>query len=208
MARQDAPIRDEELLYSAQPSWTSVVRPIALSAVLLGGAVAGFVLWSSAPLWFGVVILVAALVALLIATLAVARWRATSLAVTSSSVIYRSGLVRRYRREIPIGSVQDVSMHQGVLERLARAGSVTVESAGERGTLPFVDVARPYDFQSAVQSAIADRQRPPRRAAPGADRPVTHSIPEQIAQLADLYRGGVLTEEEFTRKKSELLERM
>jgi hypothetical protein len=38
--------------------------------------------------------------------------------------------------------------------------------------------------------------------------PVVHSIPEQLSQLADLRDRGVLTPEEFERKKQELLGRM
>ena len=34
------------------------------------------------------------------------------------------------------------------------------------------------------------------------------SIPEQIEQLAQLHQRGVLSDAEFTRKKSELLDRM
>lgn len=199
---------DEDILYDSRPSWTALAAPVALGAVVLAACIAGLVLWSSAPLWFGWLLLAAVLFASWHVVIRVLRWRLTALAVTSSRVIYRSGVVRRYGREIPIESVQDVSFRQGLFERLARAGSVTVESAGERGALPFLDVPHPDAFQAAVNGA-ASRARSGRAGSGHVpDGARTASIPEQIAQLAQLWRQGVVTEAEFVRKKSELLERM
>lgn len=203
----------EDVLYDARPSWTALVGPAFGAAAVLALAVAVVVLWTGAPAWTAWLLLALVAVACGRLGLAAARWRTTSIAVTTSRVVYRTGILRRSGREVPIGSVQDVSFVQGVLERLARAGRVTVESAGERGALPFADVPSPDAFQGAVNKATTvarfgwgaspaarvDAARPGREAS---------TIPEQIAQLAELCQQGILTASEFARKKAELLDRM
>ena len=198
----------EDVLYDARPSWTALVGRAASVVVVLAAALAVVVVWTTAPPWCGWVLLAMVLLAGGRLGLALARWRATSIAVTTSRVVYRTGVLRRSGREVPITSVQDVSFRQGILERVARAGSVTVESAGERGALPFLDVPRPDRFQSAVNRATSAAHtargapRPPERV------PADATIPAQIAELAELCRQGILTAGEFARKKAELLDRM
>lgn len=198
---------DEDVLLQTRPSWTALAAPVAVAVLVLAACVTGLVGWSSAPAWFGWLLLVVVASAGAHVAGRVLRWRSTSLAVTTSRVVYRAGVLRRFGREIPVGSVQDVSFRQGLFERLAGAGSVTVESAGERGALPFLDVPHPEQFQAAVNRAIAAaRGRVPDGGGRHSGRQAT--IPEQIEQLAALYRRGVLTESEFARKKAELLDRM
>jgi membrane protein YdbS with pleckstrin-like domain len=199
----------EDVLLSTGPSWTALVGPVAGAVAVVAGCAAVLVAWTSAPGWIGWVLLAAVLWATVRIVAGVLGWRATVLAVTTDRVVYRAGVLRRVGREIPIVSVQDVSFHQGLFERLAGAGSVTVESAGERGASPFVDIPRPEAFQAAVQQAVSAARRPPGvmagRGQGGLSRP---TIPEQIEQLAALARRGVLTDAEFARKKAELLDRM
>ncbi|MCU1492860.1 MAG: hypothetical protein JWO62_624 [Acidimicrobiaceae bacterium] len=199
---------DEDVLFDTRPSWTALVAPVAFGAVVLAACIAGLVLWSSAPLWFGWLLLAAVLFAAAHVSSRVLRWRATALAVTTSRVVFRTGVLRRFGREIPIESVQDVSFHQGLFERIARAGSVTVESAGERGALPFLDVPHPETFQRVLNGAVASARGRSSGGTAAARHAPGRTIPDQIAQLAALYERGVLTAEEFTRKKAELLDRM
>jgi membrane protein YdbS with pleckstrin-like domain len=203
---------DEDVLVDTRPSWTALAGPGVLAVAVLAGCLAGLVGWPGAPAWFGWVLLGAFLLASGRFAVRLLAWRATSLAVTTSRVVLRSGVLRRRGREVPIESVQDVSFSQTLFERLARAGRVTCESAGERGGLPLVDVPRPEAFQAAVNRAITQARRAGRAGAPGAAGPVgapaLETIPDQIARLAELWRRGVLTDAEFTRKKAELLDRM
>jgi hypothetical protein len=51
--------------------------------------------------------------------------------------------------------VQDVTYHQTIVERLVRAGSLTVESAGRHGQDPFPDISRPAEVQSLINRVVA-----------------------------------------------------
>ncbi len=208
MALPDGALRDgEDVLLDTRPSWTALAGPTSLGLAVLAASLAGIVAWSGAPVWFGWVVLAAILLAGARLGVRVLVWRSTALAITTARVVYRSGVLRRVGREIPIESVQDVSFRQSLFERLGGAGSVTVESAGERGALPFVDVPRPERFQELVNRAAATARTRPGGGTASGTAPAP-SVPEQIGQLAELCRRGALSEAEFQAKKAELLRRM
>jgi uncharacterized membrane protein YdbT with pleckstrin-like domain len=195
---------EEEVIFDLRPHWVRLARPVVLAAVVFGAVGTAYFGWRSAPAWFGVLLGVVTLATALYLLGRVLSWRATLLVLTSSRVVYRSGIIRRVGREIPIDRVQDVTYLQRLSERLVGAGTLVVESAGERGAAPFPDVRRPEVVQSAINRAV-DASRRESRAAPDT---ATSVGPNRIEELADLHRRGVLTDAEFQEKKREILDRM
>jgi len=196
---------DEVVLVEDRPHPVRLVRPIVMTAVVVAGVVTGFVEWRSAPAWFGVALGAIAVLAAVVLAGKVLAWRATLLVLTSSRVIYRTGVLRRIGREIPIDRVQDVTYQQGLLERIVGAGTLTVESAGERGVEPFFDIRRPEVVQSQINRAV-DAARHPRPVPPNLR--VDDSIADRLERLTELHHRGVLTDAEYADKRRELLERM
>lgn len=195
----------EDVVLDTRPNWSLLAGPVALGVLVIAGLAAALILWSKMPLWVGAVIGVAFLVDIGYVLSRYIVWRTTQLVVTTHRVIYRKGVFRRSGREIPIDRVQDVSFSQSIFERMVGAGSLTVESAGEHGQEPFPDVAHPEKLQSTINRLLdLHNQRDMQRAS---GQPVL-SIPEQIEKLGELYRRGILTEDEFEQKKADLLHRM
>ncbi|HWD24044.1 MAG TPA: PH domain-containing protein [Acidimicrobiales bacterium] len=195
---------DEEVIFDLRPHWVRLTRPVTVAVVAFAGVGVGFFVWRSAPAWFGAFLGVIALVAASYLFGKVLAWRATLLVLTSSRVVYRSGVLRRIGREIPIDRVQDVTYVQRLRERIVGAGTVIVESAGEHGAEPFPDIRRPEIVQRAINRAI-DQSRRDSRMPPGT---WLSEVPERIEQLADLHRRGVLTDAEFEEKRREMLDQM
>lgn len=195
-----APEEDEEVLLETGPHWLRLVPRLLPALALLAGCIAGFVLWSAAPVWFAWVLLGGVVVALGHGGGRVASWRSRRFVVTSARVVHRYGVLRRTGREIPIARVQDVSFRQGLVERLVGIGEVRVESAGSGSSEVVPDLRRPAEVQRTVNRAIAAaaRERPGR----------TGDVAEQLERLEGLRRRGIVTEAEFARKKAELLARM
>ncbi len=148
------PEEDEEVLLETGPHWVRLVPRLVVPTFLLAAAVAGFVLWTSAPAWFAWVLLAAVVLAVGIACGRVLSWRASIFVVTSSRVVHRQGVLRRTGREIPIIRVQDVSYRQGLLERLAGLGLVRVESAGSSSAEEVGGLPRPAEVQRIVNRAL------------------------------------------------------
>lgn len=137
-------------------------------------------------------------------------WTSTRFIVTTDRLIKRSGVFRRQSIEILLERVNTVFFEQRFTQRLLGSGNLVIESAGEQGSQLVENIRQPLKVQTEINRQIEDNgNRPFDRigrnvaAAGGGD-----SIPDQIAQLADLYRQGVLTEQEFQSKKKELLDRL
>ena len=81
-------------------------------------------------------------------------WHTTSFVVTSRGLSTGPECCAGLGRD-PIGRVQDVTYHQTIVERLVRAGSLTVESAGRHGQDPFPDISRPAEVQSLINRVVA-----------------------------------------------------
>jgi uncharacterized membrane protein YdbT with pleckstrin-like domain len=101
------------------------------------------------------------------------RWLTTSYIVTDRRIITRVGIIARHGRDMPLSRINDVSFeHSGVLERLLGCGTLTVESAGERGQLVMRDVPGVEEVQRDVYRLAEEdeeRRRGEREHAPGSD---------------------------------------
>jgi membrane protein YdbS with pleckstrin-like domain len=145
----------EEVYLDSRPNWSYLFWPSVLTVVVLAGCVAVFVLWAGRPEFMKWVLLALGASALVYFAARYVAWRTKSFVVTSQRIVYRTGALRRTGREIPIGRVQDVTYHQTVVERIVRAGSLTVESAGRHGQDPFPDISRPAEVQSLINRVVA-----------------------------------------------------
>ena len=196
----------EELVLDLHPHWWFLIQPLAtlVVAVALGvyvltqhdndalDALCG-VLVLLALGWFG---------------LRYAQWATTHFVVTSDRLIYRHGVLAKHGIEIPLERVNTVFFSQSILERMLGSGDLVIESAGEQGRQAFSDVRKPSAVQNEIYRQMeANENRKFDRIGQGRGDAAA-SIPEQIEQLDDLRRRGVLTEAEFQAKKADLLRRM
>ncbi len=144
----------EEVYLDSRPNWSYLFWPSVFTLLVLAGCVATVVVWTSAPVLAGWVLLGVGVAALVYLGARYVGWRTTTFVVTSQRIVYRTGVLRRTGREIPIGRVQDVTYHQTVVERIVRAGSLTVESAGRQGQDPFPDISKPDEVQSLINRVV------------------------------------------------------
>ena len=194
---------NEDIVLDLRPHWwflsgpvVTVVLAVALAIFLVAiGAGTAFLLASLA-------LVVAALVWLLIRFL---RWTTTNFVVTTDRLIFRSGVLSKHGREIPLERVNDITFNASLFERIIGAGDLVIESAGERGQQMFTDIPRPMQVQNEVYRQIeAAQQRDADRMAGRREL----SVPEQLEKLDELRQRGVISQAEFDAKKSQLLDRM
>lgn len=139
-----------------------------------------------------------------------ARWATTHFVVTSDRIVFRSGVLAKHGRDIPLERVNDITSNQTFFERLIGAGDLLIESAGERGQQTFSDIPHPDGVQQEIYRQMEGNAARAMTAGvrPSPSAPATQSVPEQIAALADLRDRGALSEPEFEAKKAELLKRL
>jgi uncharacterized membrane protein YdbT with pleckstrin-like domain len=157
----------ERIEHELHPHWKELVLPVLLVPLVAG--LASYLYFSvpdgrfQAALRWAIVV-VAVLVLLFGALRPYLRWRTTLYVLTSDRVITRSGILSRAGRDIPLSRVNDVSFSHNLFERVLRCGTLTVESAGERGQLVLRDVPRVEDVQRElyrlVERQVATRGGP------------------------------------------------
>jgi membrane protein YdbS with pleckstrin-like domain len=195
----------EEVVLDVRPHWWYFAGPVVVVVLTIAGALAAIVAGTDSWVrWLALGALVLA-VAWMIGRYT--RWSSTSLVVTTSRLIRRSGVLVRNGREIPLAALTDISYHQRLFERIIGAGDVLIESAGRRGQEVFPDLPHPARIQHVISSQV-DRVRSQVWAGGVNSSPAGVSIPAQIDQLDGLRRRGVITDAEFEAKKAQLLDRL
>jgi len=191
----------EDVILDLRPHWSTLARPVAaLVAVLaatvvvatvshLAWRVLAVVLLATAG-WVGVRVL---------------RRQTTNFVVTTDRLVYRSGILAKHGKEIPLERVNDIAFRQSVFERLIGTGDLSIESAGAQSRETFGDIPRPSVVQNEIYRQMeASAARHADRAAGRRDL----SVPEQLEKLDDLRQRGIITRAEFDAKKQKLLDRM
>jgi uncharacterized membrane protein YdbT with pleckstrin-like domain len=201
---------DEELIYDLRPHWWTLVVPVLVTVLV---TIAVGVAWAvtpagslQAPARLAVGVAGLLLLALLVAG-RVLRWLTTHFVLTTERLIFRSGVVAKFGREIPLERINDVTFSQSLFERMIGIGDLLIESAGEHGQSTFSDIRDPEAVQLQIYRQMEENGRRRRGYAPSnPERPP--SVLDDLERLADLRDRGAVTEEEFQRKKRDLLDRL
>jgi uncharacterized membrane protein YdbT with pleckstrin-like domain len=128
-------------------------------------------------------------------------WGNRKFVVTTRRVIQVSGVFSKNVTDSSLEKVNDVKMEQSFLGRLLDYGDIEILTASELGANLFRRIGRPIRFKTAMLNAKAKLET---EQASGGRRQEL-DVPTLIAQLDGLRKQGVLTEEEFQKKKAELL---
>jgi uncharacterized membrane protein YdbT with pleckstrin-like domain len=207
---------NEDIVLDLHPHWWFFAPPLlALVAV----TAIGIWVWGATDVpWLQVPVAVMILGFLVWFGQRYTRWRNINFVVTTDRLIYRHGVLAKHGIEIPLDRVNTVFFRQSLFERMVGAGDLIIESAGEMGRQHFTDVRKPSDVQNEIYRQIEENEnrkfdRVGRSAAAGTaaaeavpDR--DGSIPAQIRELDELRKQGLVSDEEFARKKQQLLDRM
>jgi uncharacterized membrane protein YdbT with pleckstrin-like domain len=152
----------EQVVLDLHTHWKALVVPIALIPVTagLGSFVAAEIPDGSAQAPVRYAILVVCLLILAwFSLIPYLRWRTTHYVVTNRRIVHRTGVLARSGRDIPLNRVNDVSFQHTFFERLLRCGTLTIESAGERGQVVLSDVPKVEQVQRTVYELVQDETR-------------------------------------------------
>jgi uncharacterized membrane protein YdbT with pleckstrin-like domain len=149
---------DEKVVLYVHPHWKWLIFPalwlILGVAVVTAAAVFGGTIWAAVV---GVIALV------LLGWLSFwpwLRWRSNHYVFTDERVLVRHGVFTRYGRDIPLGRINDVAFSHSLIERMLGCGTMTIESAGERGQVILADLPDVERAQSTLYRLLeADRER-------------------------------------------------
>jgi uncharacterized membrane protein YdbT with pleckstrin-like domain len=123
--------------------------------------------------------------------------------ITSMRVIQISGVINKNLTDSSLEKVNDVKLSQSILGRIFDYGDVEILTASELGANLFRRIGNPVGFKTAMINAKQELEHGGEESPKRGD-----DVPSLIAQLDQLNKQGVLTDEEFARKKQELLAKM
>jgi uncharacterized membrane protein YdbT with pleckstrin-like domain len=195
---------NEEVIVDLRPHWSTMAKPvlavIAAAAVTIGlaqvhightsGVLGGLVLMAVGVGWF---------------VRRYSWWTTTNFVVTTDRLVFRTGVVAKHGKEIPLERVNDIAFSQGFFERVIGMGNLSIESAGAQSRETFENIPHPSQVQNVIYRQMEAA------AARHADRLAGRrelSVPEQLEKLDELRQRGVVTQAEFEAKKQQLLDRM
>jgi len=147
---------DEHVDMHLHPHWKALFWPAVVGILLIAGVVAAAVFLPSS--WSPIGLLVLGGVALvLLAWWTVwpwLRWKTTHYVFTNERIITRQGVFARVGRDIPLNRVNDVSFQHSFFERMLGCGTLTIESAGERGQVVLTGIPRVEKVQSQLYELV------------------------------------------------------
>lgn len=208
----------EEVVAELRPHWVFLGWPLVATGAAVALAVGvSLVLPSSAPDWTNLVLLVPVVVAAVWLAGRGLRRRASELVVTTTRLVQRDGVLSRSVTEIRLDRINRISSHQSLGGRLLGTGELLVEVGGELGVVVFDRVRRPADVAHLITEQMEAARRSPAPAPTAWAGPATPTggtpragsdVADQLVQLDELRRRGILTADEFEAKKAELLRRL
>ncbi|MGD9968371.1 MAG: PH domain-containing protein [Hyphomonadaceae bacterium] len=133
----------------------------------------------------------------------------TDLGVTNKRVIGKWGFISRRTIEQRLDKIEGVQVHQGILGRILNYGTIIVTGTGGSGT-PIPNIANPLEFRSAVNAAMDSARSGPAVAAAHAPAPAAPAgdVRERLEKLDQLRRDGLVNDEEYAAKRSDLISQL
>ncbi|MFG3703800.1 PH domain-containing protein [Micromonospora sp. NPDC047670] len=154
---EDVLTEDEHVVLHLHPHWKALIRPVAVLVLAVAAVVAGVVLLPSGgggSVALAVIGGLALLAVLWLALWPFLVWRTTHYLFTNERVLLQQGVLSRDRRDIPLTRINDHAMNQRFVERLLGCGTLTIESAGERGQSVLHDVPRVGQVQTKLYELV------------------------------------------------------
>jgi len=195
----------EEILLVTHQHWFKLLKAILVEIVLaILTIIFVTVLWF---VWAGNPLVATGYLLLFIPLASMARdfiiWYNHKYVVTNRRVIQVFGVVNKNVTDSSLEKVNDVKMDQSFFGRLFDFGDVEILTASELGVNRFTTIGNPIRFKTIMLNAKLKLED-----GDGIGLKQDSSIPALIQQLDQLLKEGILTEEEFAKKKAELLSRM
>ncbi len=200
----------EQVLLVTRQHWFMLFRSILLELIFMVVLIVGVtviitMLQSALPLFLGYLVILIPLVSLFKDFL---DWKNRMYIITNRRVMQISGVFNKSVTDSSLEKVNDVKMNQSFWGRMFNFGDIEILTASELGANLFRMIGEPIQFKTAMLNAKENLEsgydQLPRRttAEQGED------IPALIRELGELREKGILTDDEFQRKKTDLLSKL
>lgn len=206
--------RKEEIVFKSRQHWLVIVPKLLLWTVVLLLVVLITVSLALTPLHGRALVLLLALAfplwRIMVNSL---NWWNEQYVITNRRVIQLEGIINKHSIDSSLEKVNDVVLQQSAIGRVLNYGDVQILTASELGVNLFRRMARPVRFKTEMlnqKEAMSQLDIFEDKAARVLDEeaPTAGDIPDLIAELDELRKRRIITDEEFQEKKKALLARL
>jgi hypothetical protein len=114
-------------------------------------------------------------------------------------VFLQHGIVSQTTEDFPLDKVSSIQWSSGMM-----LGTVTVFASGNKAVITNVNKADGKEIVDLIRHRLSEKTPQPAPAGAGG----VEDVYEQLRKLGELHSAGVLTDEEFNKKKADLLGRL
>ena len=154
---------DEDIVVEMRPHWVFFAGPLLIAAlVVIGISVALVALGKHATAIVTYLLLAIAAIPVAWFLGRMFRWRNYIIALTTTRIIVRRGVLERNTLQLRLQRVTEVNTSQRLWERAVGVGRLILDVQGDDDSLVIEDVAKPLVFQRVVNGQIdelVDRHR-------------------------------------------------
>lgn len=191
----------EDLVLDQYPHPIFLLSPTLQTLLVIVLSSVAAAIFSGLPLWTVLIPVGVLCMSLLNLLTKYIKYKSSHFIVTTERLIDVKGTMSRRVREIPIHQITNLTSSQSLLERLLDSGSLRVEYSGEIGHDDFLHVRSPEKivrFLGARSSAGLSSSVGLSRVSPL----------DELVKLEELRNRGTLSEQEYDRAKSRLLDQI
>ena len=196
----------EKIILIAHQHWFILVRAIVFEIIIILILIALTITTGAYLSEFALLIGAVGTILLLLPLATMMRdildWTNRQFIVTNRRVVQISGILNKNVTDSSLVKVTDVKLEQSAFGRLFNYGDIEILTASEFGVNLFRRIEEPIIFKIAMLNAKERLEQGDVAVQP------TEDILEIIASLDRLRDLGILSEEEFKKKKAELLARL
>ncbi len=140
-------------------------------------------------------------------------WFNQQFIVTNRRVMEIRGVINKRVSDSSLEKVNDVVLEQSIVGRFMNYGTVEIITGSDIGVNFFRHMAQPVRFKTEMLNqkenmAELDSFGARAKRVLTEEPPTTGDIPELLAELDELRKKGIITEQEFEAKKTDLLSRI
>ncbi len=134
-------------------------------------------------------------------------------AVTNLRIIDEYGVISNNSKETPLDKINNISYRQPLLGRIFNYGHIQIQSAAESGSTTHEMVERPKVLKDTItqyqelyiQEQIKEQAQSLANAVGGQKPSGGIDISEELTKLHSLKEKGIITEDDFQKRKEKIL---
>lgn len=196
----------EKIILVARQHWfilvSAIVLEIVIILVIIGLTILAGFFWTEFALLIGAIGTILLLLPLSTMFRDILDWMNRQYIVTNRRVIQISGVLNKNVTDSSLRKITDVKMSKSFFGRIFNYGDIEILTASEFGANLFHRIEEPVGFKIAMLNAKEELEQG------GEPEQDDLDVVEVLTNLDRLRELGILTDEEFTQKKSEFLERL